>query len=1552
MLNRTARVAAAHAEEIARRRVMGAEPPQAIKMEDGKMGHTTGIPVSPNGVFQHHNAIRSATRGDKKYSLLDDGSQAAYHAVDFGVRSLPAGLTEVYRSTVELHRSLVENLVDAESELTKAKATLATATEEAAKEAAQKAVQTRQAVVDKLRAEMPSDIIRGVPSYIKSLVRMIDPAERKRLKEELIAAYDGTQLDRIFANICDLIAFTDLPRDKTGHTVQALDVYDTLEQQITERKTLHHGLYSGLRPVADRWDDSKDKETWFNLFCTRAQSLIREAGFLIVTTTAGEPSIPTGNSKKGASINAANVDGYDYDNDGDDGYTAPYSGTPYTPPPSSSPAPSAPHSQLLGSSVNLVHTTPSTPPTTNPIYQSALPAPQQPAPGHKPVPGCCDWHAPVPGKDYGNRPPIGRPYDYARTQTVTAIRTSQGYPRDARPRSGGPDSGRETEATTDSLAMVPIAPVQTVPITPTQPSASDIAHFVRDVNATTATQPMLTTYLEPKGPGVCWARVRNAIDAEGDSEEARAHRFPKPHDNMYPVFTQASNYRTAVFTEDAHMPRRRDLSFANETEMEFFVIARDISGHAKNGRFPIPPALDVNPGIPCADGTHAHHSHPHWHLLAARPLINPKGHSEHKRLNAAVTRIIADTATEDDVTTLRTWIAIARETTTIAAINTNISNTNEQLRRPYRGAEGEQLLHLVEMAAMAITNTGAPPPRTRQAAANHVTSVLRKELEAFDVDTTVQAIVNALCARRVFTFTDGAMDTTDAPPAPTTTLTLPGAAVVESLLNRVKTSFTDAQNRSPTFMRPNRRTAAVNYVESTLRTYLRGYDVESTILLLVYILEREGELRFASGPDATSAKAADAYARFVAANAPTDPVAGPSSVATAEGLAPEDKTPIVPPTTPTPPAPAVLRPKASEDRADNDPINRNRKLREMLMDIAEDSITLIARRHQAAGRYAHEGGDRVFASRTVEKIMVSVGGQQILLFLSPVDMPAPCHTCSIGPDGSPVIVNHRLRASVISIAHRYYEYIDSTTGNTVTMTNVELQEHCRLCTTPPYMEFVRNCPVPSPTSRQRTPYPSTLRPDDAPADITLDALYGVTMEMKTLFLRIIGLLMDITPQGTTSLTGNDDWPRVADIFLNVDVSPFTVRASTLRPGVRDASTGPIGTRPIILAPGVVNTSGQDTSRLARTTVNASLPVCLSAPAFYHAHALMHPVDEPNTRLGPTPTDLPPYPVPETTVAAAGEVSRKLASIYVAAVLHDWPARQRDKIKPHLTLRTNDVDMEYLRLAAENARLRDPTQFSARYLEVHNVLTDILRRRTPGTPSPTTPPDKHAQLLADEQLARELQARLDAEAAKGEDPVQAAAQAPYLQAAIGGIARGRTMDARRRTAAAQAPPRQSARHGGTVRGRGRALPIHTSRPQTPGHPHYHDDDMTCPTAPVTPPTDARSPRPAERPTPAPEVTASSTDTPDAQPVAPATTTPDAQPVAPVTTTPVAPTPALETPVSSTAARDASPIAPAMATSLTTPHSVPSPTAVAAVSTAPSPAPELLARPTPRQPRPRL
>eukprot|EP00741_Cyanophora_paradoxa_P021051 tig00021332_g20319.t1 len=137
---------------------------------------------------------------------------------------------------------------------------------------------------------------------------------------------------------------------------------------------------------------------------------------------------------------------------------------------------------------------------------------------------------------------------------------------------------------------------------------------------------------------------------------------------------------------------------------------------------------------------------------------------------------------------------------------------------------------------------------------------------------------------------------------------------------------------------------------------------------------------------------------------------------------------------------------------------------------------------------------------------------------------------------------------LISIAHRYYEYIDSTTGNTVTMTNVELQEHCRLCTTPPYMEFVRNCPVPSPTSRQRTPYPSTLRPDDAPADITLDALYGVTMEMKTLFLRIIGLLMDITPQGTTSLTGNDDWPRVADIFLNVDVSPFTVRASTLRPG--------------------------------------------------------------------------------------------------------------------------------------------------------------------------------------------------------------------------------------------------------------------------------------------------------------------------------------------------------------------------------------------------------------------
>eukprot|EP00741_Cyanophora_paradoxa_P025418 tig00000381_g24537.t1 len=447
--------------------------------------------------------------------------------------------------------------------------------------------------------------------------------------------------------------------------------------------------------------------------------------------------------------------------------------------------------------------------------------------------------------------------------------------------------------------------------------------------------------------------------------------------------------------------------------------------------------------------------------------------------------------------------------------------------------------------------------------------------------------------------------------------------------------------------------------------------------------------------------------------------------------------------------------------------------------------------------------------------------------------------------------------------------------------------------------------------------------------------------MKTLFLRIIGLLMDITPQGTTSLTGNDDWPRVADIFLNVDVSPFTVRASTLRPGVRDASTGPIGTRPIILAPGVVNTSGQDTSRLARTTVNASLPVCLSAPAFYHAHALMHPVDEPNTRLGPTPTDLPPYPVPETTVAAAGGVSRKLASIYVAAVLHDWPARQRDKIKPHLTLRTNDVDMEYLRLAAENARLRDPTQFSARYLEVHNVLTDILRRRTPGTPSPTTPPDKHAQLLADEQLARELQARLDAEAAKGEDPVQAAAQAPYLQAAIGGIARGRTMDARRRTAAAQAPPRQSARHGersGAAAARSRFIPAGPD-PGQPSLPRRRHDvpNGTGDTADRRP----GAPGPAERPTPAPEVTASSTDTPDAQPVAPATTTPDAQPVAPVTTTPVAPTPALETPVSSTAARDASPIAPAMATSLTTPHSVPSPTAVAAVSTAPSPAPELLA-----------
>eukprot|EP00741_Cyanophora_paradoxa_P021553 tig00021357_g20804.t2 len=137
---------------------------------------------------------------------------------------------------------------------------------------------------------------------------------------------------------------------------------------------------------------------------------------------------------------------------------------------------------------------------------------------------------------------------------------------------------------------------------------------------------MLTTYLEPKGPGVCWARVRNAIDAEGDSEEARAHRFPKPHDNMYPVFTQASNYRTAengtLVARPIPSAHRRDapndglrtahsaLIAALESlptshpvrdptrEMEFFVIARDISGHAKNGRFPIPPALDVNPGIP------------------------------------------------------------------------------------------------------------------------------------------------------------------------------------------------------------------------------------------------------------------------------------------------------------------------------------------------------------------------------------------------------------------------------------------------------------------------------------------------------------------------------------------------------------------------------------------------------------------------------------------------------------------------------------------------------------------------------------------------------------------------------------------------------------------------------------------------------------------------------------------------------------------------------------------------------------------------------------------
>eukprot|EP00741_Cyanophora_paradoxa_P002283 tig00000581_g2215.t1 len=495
MLNRTARVAAAHAEEIARRRVMGAEPPQAIKMEDGKMGHTTGIPVSPNGVFQHHNAIRSATRGDKKYSLLDDGSQAAYHAVDFGVQS----------------------------ELTKAKATLATATEEAAKEAAQKAVQTRQAVVDKLRAEMPSDIIRGVPSYIKSLVRMIDPAERKRLKEELIAAYDGTQLDRIFANICDLIAFTDLPRDKTGHTVQALDVYDTLEQQITERKTLHHGLYSGLPYEQQRKANydlalnllpklktmaqdlsptdgmtPKDKETWFNLFCTPA---LRTPTAFVVPCALGPALAVTrlfGQSR--------------------------------------------PHDAV-------------DPPTTNPIYQSALPAPQQPAPGHKPVPGCCDWHAPVPGKDYGNRPPIGRPYDYARTQTVTAIRTSQGYPRDARPRSGGPDSGRETEATTDSLAMVPIAPVQTVPITPTQPSASDIAHFVRDVNATTATQPV-TSAAERTAPVPVAIPVAEPASPIRDLINAGLRRHD--HTRMSAALAPVTSKKTPLFTRNfgrMHRPR-------------------------------------------------------------------------------------------------------------------------------------------------------------------------------------------------------------------------------------------------------------------------------------------------------------------------------------------------------------------------------------------------------------------------------------------------------------------------------------------------------------------------------------------------------------------------------------------------------------------------------------------------------------------------------------------------------------------------------------------------------------------------------------------------------------------------------------------------------------------------------------------------------------------------------------------------------------------------------------------------------------------------------------
>eukprot|EP00741_Cyanophora_paradoxa_P021544 tig00021357_g20799.t1 len=95
--------------------------------------------------------------------------------------------------------------------------------------------------------------------------------------------------------------------------------------------------------------------------------------------------------------------------------------------------------------------------------------------------------------------------------------------------SGGPDSGRETEATTDSLAMVPIAPVQTVPITPTQPSASDIAHFVRDVNATTATQPV-TSAAERTAPVPVAIPVAEPASPSPSSTHATGPSSPAPSD--------------------------------------------------------------------------------------------------------------------------------------------------------------------------------------------------------------------------------------------------------------------------------------------------------------------------------------------------------------------------------------------------------------------------------------------------------------------------------------------------------------------------------------------------------------------------------------------------------------------------------------------------------------------------------------------------------------------------------------------------------------------------------------------------------------------------------------------------------------------------------------------------------------------------------------------------------------------------------------------------------------------------------------------------------------